>query len=477
MPNTNYFAIVLFLIYIVLMFVLSFLGSKKTKTLQSFTTAGGSMGVGVVALSLASSFTSAATLISMPGYVYQAGLSGIVYFNIFQTVGLLLGVMIVGNKVRRMQSGVNAYSIPEWLRKKYQSRPLGVIFAIISVFLITFMILIVVLMGNVLNRFLNVPYAIGVILITAYVFAYSLFGGSYTHGWTGMMQSVIMIVTVVWLVVTAIPSATDWSAFTSEVVKTEPYYFSITNPNGIIFKDHFEVIYCAFLMGFCNVFQPHLFNKALYLKKEKSWTLTSILGFVVISIFNLALLLGLFIRVHMPNLTNYDTLFLNYIMNTMSRFAIGLIFVMLMAAAMSTLNGVIIGTVTNLTTEVLPKSWSDKRSLATVRVILAAMGVVVILFSLSPPNFILIIGMWGYNVLMSAALVPMVCSIWLPKVSKYSVIASTITTVVVFLAIMISRITFNGAWACGWAVPAGVIMAIIVELVIRAKSKAKQIRG
>ena len=61
----NVLAIILFAIYTVIMICLSIVGSRKTKSLGAFTTGNGSMGIGVVALSLASSFTSAATLISM----------------------------------------------------------------------------------------------------------------------------------------------------------------------------------------------------------------------------------------------------------------------------------------------------------------------------------------------------------------------------------------------------------------------------
>lgn len=459
----NVLAIILFAIYTVIMIALSIVGSRKTKSLGAFTTGNGSMGIGVVALSLASSFTSAATLISMPGYVYQAGLAGIVYFNIFQTVGLLVGLLVVGRKVRTSNLSMCASSIPQWLRKRYNSKTLGYLFALQSVFLITFMVLIVVLLGELFGQILHMDYKLAVVLVSVYVFAYSLLGGSYTHGWSGMLQSVIMVVIVIWLVIASMPSKEAWDQFTVEIVKEEPFYFHAVNPNGVIFKTPFEVFYCAFLLGFCNVFQPHIFNKALYLRKDRSWTITSILSFVIMSIFNLILFVGFFIRIVQPGLTNLDTLFIGYIMNILGYVATALIFITLVAAAMSTLNGVVVGMCTNLGTEVIPASLGEKKSLRFVRIIVGAVGVVVILLALNPPDFILLIGMWGYNILMASALVPMICSLWIPKVSKVSVIASAITAIVVFIAIMASGVTLNGAWACGWSVPASVVAVLISE--------------
>ena len=164
-------------------------------------------------------------------------------------------------------------------------------------------------------------------------------------------------------------------------------------------------------------------------------------------------------------------------MNILGYVATALIFITLIAAAMSTLNGVVVGMCTNLGTEVIPASLGEKKSLRFVRIIVGAVGVVVILLALNPPDFILLIGMWGYNILMASALVPMICSLWIPKVSKVSVIASAITAIVVFIAIMASGVTLNGAWACGWSVPASVVAVLISEgiLLIR-RHKLREIK-
>ena len=70
-----------------------------------------------------------------------------------------------------------------------------------------------------------------------------------------------------------------------------------------------------------------------------------------------------FIRIVQPGLTNLDTLFIGYIMNILGYVATALIFITLVAAAMSTLNGVVVGMCTNLGTEVIPASLGEKKSL------------------------------------------------------------------------------------------------------------------
>lgn len=465
----NALALVLFLTYTVFVGILSIIANKKTKSSKSFSAGNNDMGMFVVLLSLASSFTSAATLMAMPGYVYQAGLSGIIYFNVFQTLGLLVGLLVVGHKVRTSGVSQNAISIPQWLRKNYKSKALGHFFAIQSIFLITFMVLIVMLMGDMISGIFDINYKLAVVCISVYVFGYSLLGGSYGHGWTGLVQSIIMIGIVIWVVMATIPDAASWNIFKISVIKEDPFYFSVVNPNSFLFKDYFTVVYCAFIMGFCNIFQPHIFNKALYLKKEKSWVLTSILSIIVISIFNLILVVGMFIRLQHTGLTNYDTMMNQYIINSMGKVATAFMFVTVMAAAMSTLNGVIIGMCGNIGSDIIPEQVSEKTSLIYVRLIVAVVGILVVILSLNPPDLLAVVGMWGYNVLMSASFVPMICSLWFKKVSVVSIYASAITAIGLFVALMASGITINGAWACGWCVPASVIAVCISEGIIHIR--------
>lgn len=462
----NTLALLLFFVYAVFVAVLSFAATKKTKSAKAFSAGNGDMGISVVVLSLASSFTSAATLLAMPGYVYQAGMSGIVYFCLFQTLGLLAGLWVVGRKVRSSDMSVTAISVPQWLRNHYKSKAIGHLFALESLFLITFMVLVVMLMADMISSVLGIYYPIAVVFISIYVFGYSLVGGSYGHGWVSLMQSIIMIVIVVWIVFVSVPDVQSWNIFTHKVLQEDPYYFSVINPNSLLFNDYFTVVYCAFIMGFCNIFQPHIFNKALYLKKEKSWPLTVILSIVVISIFNMILVMGLFIRVAVPGLTKLDTVMNYYIVNYLGKTAVAFMFISVMAAAMSTLNGVIIGMCGNISSDLIPEKTDAKKSLLYVRIIVAIVGVIVIFLSINPPNFLAVIGMWGYNILMASSFVPMICSLWFKKVSAISVIASSIVSIVLFIVLMASGITINGAWACGWCIPASILTAILSEFVL-----------
>ncbi|MEG2929645.1 MAG: hypothetical protein RR846_08870 [Oscillospiraceae bacterium] len=469
----NVLALVLFLAYTVFVAILSWMATKKTKSAKSFSAGNGDMGMAVVVLSLASSFTSAATLMAMPGYVYQAGLSGIIYFNIFQTAGLLVGLMVVGRKVRSSDMVETTTSIPQWLRQHYNSKTIGHFFALQSVFLITFMVLVVMLMADMMSGVFKMDYSLAVVLTAVYVFAYSLVGGTYGHGWVGLVQSIIMIGIVIWIVFISVPDAQAWNAFVPAILAEDKYYFSVVNPNSLIFQDYFTVFYCAFIMGFCNIFQPHIFSKALYLKKGKSWSLTVVLSIVVISIFNLILVMGMFIRAKVPGLTNLDTVMNYYIVNYLGKVAVALMFVTVMAAAMSTLNGVIIGMCGNIGSDLIPEKTEAKKSLLYVRGIVAVVGVIVIVLALNPPDFLAVIGMWGYNILMASSFVPMICSLWFKKVSVVSVMLSSVVSIVLFIGLMLSGITINGAWACGWCIPASIITALVSELVIRMIHRSK----
>lgn len=470
------FPIILLLIYVAATSYLSYLGKRRTSSYKSFAVGNKDMGVFMVVIALSASFTSSAMLVIMPGYIYFDGVSGIIYLMVSQQLGLLCGLLVVGTTARRRGVTDRVYSLPHWFRNSYRSPGLGKFFALQSLLLITYMVLIVVAIGYMLSNLIDVPYPAIVVAIVIFVFGYSLLGGSYAHSYTNALQGSLMLIIVLFIFFKALPAGGEWKTFVTDMRAVNPDYFSVTNSGSYIFSTKYEVFFCAFLLGFSNMFQPHIFNKALYLKKEASWSVVALISFVVMTVFNLVLVVGLFARMRYPDIARPDIVMSVYLAQSLEPWMFTIVAVTIVAAAMSTLDGVIVGMSTMLSGELFSGTGDSRKSLRFTRLIIILIGAGVIALSVRPINFIGIYGMWGFNMLMSAAFAPMVYSLWMPRVSKGAVLTASITALVGFVALMLSGITINPAFVCGITIPASFVTSLAVEGIRRWTRKGEGIR-
>lgn len=454
-----------FAIYGIVIFVISHFARKKTNSMTQFAVGNRDMGVGIVSFTLASSFTSSAMLLIMPGYIYLDGLAGILYLLVFQQLGLLVGLLVVGTKIRRDGTNEKIISLPDFLRRKYESNFLSGMFSIMTLSLITYMVVVVIGVAYLLMNLLSISYVTAIVITVLFVFAYSIAGGSYVHSYTNVFQSMLMLLIVVYIFGRAFPdSMAQWNQFVNQTLAVSPDYFSFTNSNSYIFSTYTEVVYAAFLMGFCNVFQPHIFNKALYLDKKKSWTKVSLLSFVIMTIFNLAVVSGVFIRMRMPELANPDSVMSMFIAQQIPAGIGVLITVALSAAAMSTLDGLIVGMSSVLGGEINNRIHDDRKTLKITRALTVAIGLIVVLIAIKPRSFIGIYGMWGFNILMASAFIPTLMGLFMKKPKKEVAIASAFTAILVFVYIMGTGKTINGALGASIAVPAAMAVGGLVYL-------------
>lgn len=464
--------ILVFSIYSVVILFITYYAKRKTNSIIQFAVGNRDMGVGLVSFTLASSFTSSAMLLVMPGYIYMDGLSGILYIIVFQQVGLLIGLLVVGTKIRRDGYSEKIISLPDFLFQKYHSNFLSGLFSVMTLSLISYMVLVVIAVAYLLMNLLAISYVTAVILTVLFVFSYSIAGGSYVHSYTNVFQSMLMLVIVLIIFAKAFPSSIiQWTSFIDEILSIDPEYFSFTNSKSFVFSSYSEVIYAALIMGFCNVFQPHIFNKSLYLDKSKSWTKVSFLSFFIMTLFNLAVVSGIFIRMRLPELTNPDTV-MGLFITSQIPITIGVfVTVALTAAAMSTLDGLIIGISSCIGSEINKKLKDDSKTLFITRIIIALIGVSIIIIAIKPRNYIGIYGMWGFNILMASAFVPTLLALFTKEPKKEVAIVSSFTAIIVFVVVMSSGITINGALGCSIAIPVAGLVAYLTNILIKEKSE------
>ncbi len=185
-------------LYVVVTLALTVWGARRTKDLQSFAVGNRDIAPGWVGLSLTAQLTSVATFVVNPGLVYHYGLSALMGLGFAAGLGIITGLCMLSGPFRAVGDKVKALTIPQWIGARYDSKGLRLFFAVISLSLMSFIVLIAVAIAYTLFSLLQLS-DIGsttwlVIGVMAFVFTYTLLGGASTSTYTNAIQAIIMLV-------------------------------------------------------------------------------------------------------------------------------------------------------------------------------------------------------------------------------------------------------------------------------------------
>ncbi len=409
----------LFLTYVALTFVLAFIGMKKTKGFKSFAV-GGDMGPIMVGITLAASIASSATFIINPGFVFASGLSAFIHFAIASPLGFLTALFVFSKGFREMGLKTGALTLPAWIRHRYDSPMLGTYFAILNLILsITFVVLIVKGSALVMQATLGLDYFWSLVLIVTVVFSYIIIGGTYAHAYTNTLQGMMMVGIAFLLVGSGFHYFSDGlGVFALRLEAIDPFLTQATNASSPLFSNFWNVFLCSFVVGLGIVCQPHILLKALYLRSDKDLKPYLFVGTVVSIIFAAILIVGFYARLEMPALGIQDAVVAKYIQAAFSPLVGIFVSIALLAAGMSTLDGILVGASSIAANDIFLgpigkkvfKQWNDKqredRALAASRWILIAMGLGAFLLAINPPKLVGLFAQAGIYGLIAASIVP-----------------------------------------------------------------------
>ncbi|MBT4034950.1 MAG: sodium:solute symporter family protein [Candidatus Marinimicrobia bacterium] len=340
---------IIFLIYIFVTIYLAYLGNKKTQSLSSYAVGDRKMNPWIVAFALAASMTSTATFIINPGIVYAFGLSAIMGYGVAAGLGLFSGIIILSKGFRKAGWRSQSLTVPQWIGERFQDQRFTVFFALVNLLLIAMVVLIsygsAMLIDFTLgihNIFPDYHFEITLLFVILFVFTYTSFGGTFAHAYTNTIQGGIMFTVAIVLVISGIPyfKAGLFNALSAE----NPVLTEIINPQSLFFRNFFEVFLANFIVGFALAVQPHFLIKAVYVKDKrdvnKYLTIAVLMGFI----FSLVLLVGLFARVKFgpQYMANVDQVASIYILQSFSPVIGVFISIAILAAAMSTLDGILV---------------------------------------------------------------------------------------------------------------------------------------
>ncbi|VXD12438.1 sodium/pantothenate symporter [Marinoscillum sp. 108] len=448
--------VVILYMLVILFFVIR--GALKVKSMSDYAIGSISFSPLAVGLALAASMTSAATFIINPGFIALYGLSGVLSFGVVMPLAIFCSLILLTKKFRKSGSYVKALTMAQWIGKMYQSQNYAIFFAFISLLLVTFIVLICVGLTQVLASTLNVEPVIVLLSVIVFVFGYMMFGGANSMVYTNAIQATLMLVVAVILLFSGMEYFQDGiGGFVKKLESIGPHYASLTNPDSFLFRDFFEIIFCQAVIGVAIVCQPHIITKSLLLKDEKDVNRYLIVGILVLLVFFQVVFVGLFARLHFPDLTvngmpiPMDGIVSAYVVSEFSVYVTILVVLGLISAGLSTLEGLIQSLSATLTADLFNPLFGkiydpvkrDKQEILVNKLMIVFLAIISFVLSyrqLKSPN--LSVGIFAQNgvyAYFSSAFVPVLFGMFLKDVRLKTVFTSSIVAFLVHFTVYYGR--------------------------------------
>ncbi len=204
MTTPQLYTIIALCVYAAAMVFVGVISFGKSKTLDGFLIGGRNIGAWATAFAYGTTYFSAVVFV---GYAGQHGWNigiGAMWIGVGNAVlGCLLSWLLFANRTRKMTKKLNARTMPDYFEKRYGSKGLKILSAIIIfVFLVPYSAAVYKGLGSLFSAvFPGVETWVWMLLIAVLTAIYLVAGGYIATAYTDLIQGVVMIVGVVLLVV------------------------------------------------------------------------------------------------------------------------------------------------------------------------------------------------------------------------------------------------------------------------------------
>ena len=204
MTNAQTYTLIALGIYALIMALIGFISYGKSKTLDGFLIGGRNVGGWATAFAYGTTYFSAVVFV---GYAGQHGWNigiGAMWIGIGNAIlGCLLSWLLFANRTRKMTKKLNARTMSDFFEKRYGSKGLKVLAAIIIfVFLVPYSAAVYKGLGSLFGAvFPGVETWVWMLIIACLTAVYLVAGGYIATAYTDMVQGIIMIAGVICLVI------------------------------------------------------------------------------------------------------------------------------------------------------------------------------------------------------------------------------------------------------------------------------------
>lgn len=394
-----------FLLYCVVISIIGFTLSKKVRNQEDFLLGGKKLPGWALAFSERATGESAWLLLGYTGFVFTTGLAGI-WVAIGIAVGIIFSWLFLAKRFMREQEKYKVLTVPDYLAVRFGDKAKIIRWLaglLISGMMIFYIGAQMAGAGKLLFTTFELPFISGVILATFVIIFTAFAGGFISVVWTDMIQSIMMLITLVGLPIIAFIYITTNDLSVSQSLaeagsEFNSWFGGLTGFSiGVLFFNNFSWFF-GFLGG-----QPQLSARFMALKNEKEANM----GTTVATIWTFLAYTGAF-SIGIAAITMYDqgsfadveTILPTMILQLMPPWIAGIILAGVLAAIITTANSQILVVTSSVTEDIIHKAMgiklTEKQLLWLSRISVAFFGIVGMIIALVSDSLVYLIVSWSW---------------------------------------------------------------------------------
>ena len=423
-------------LYLGIMAFIGWYAGRKTNNIGDFFVLSGKAGVVVSGIAYFSTQFSMGTFLGTPGTIYGVGYAGMAISVPGAVFCMILPALLIGRKLITLGHKYGFLTMADYLTDRYHSKNMsGVLGVMMLFFLVPMMGAQIIGAGVIVHVFTGLPEWVGVVGMGIIVILYCMTGGMKGAMMTDVIQGSLMIATAVVTFIVSIVMGGGFSNINHTLQSMNEAYLTFPGANGYMPWTYYIsniVLWSFFTMG-----QPHLFTKFFAMKDHKTMFKAILLGtagmFFSATLIEWAGVNGI---ASIQNIEKADQIIPMILQRGMNPFLASIFIAGIVAAGMSTIDG-ILGTTTGAVTrdiyqKIINKNATDEAVMSLSKVVTVIIGIVVICFGVFQPGSIFEINLFAFSG-MAIFVVPILFGIYWKKATAKGAIASVIVGIISLL--------------------------------------------
>ena len=396
------------------------------------------MGGFVLAMTLVATYLSAGSFIGGPGTAYTMGLSW-VFLAMSQMPTGYFTLAVLGKKFAIIARKINAVTVTDFLRERYENRLLGVVVSMSVVFFfMAAMSAQFIGAARLIQGAVGIPYETALAFFGLTVLIYTIIGGFRAVILTDTLQGIVMTIGTTVVLVAVIVSGGGVANLVQNLYEIDSGLISPYGPDPS-FTTMAWVASFWILVGFAIVGLPQVATRAMSYKDSGSLKNGIIYGTVVSMVLLIGMhLLGAFGRVMVPDIASGDLVVSTVTTTLFPNWIAGIILAGPLAAVMSTVDSQLLLAVGAIVNDVYANLINTRvENTAKITFISSiVIGAIIFVASFDPPDLMVWLNLYANAGLISTFLWPVILGLYWKRANTAGAFASIITGIGTY-------ITFN----------------------------------
>ena len=423
-------------LYLGIMAFIGWYAGRKTNNIGDFFVLSGKAGVVVSGIAYFSTQFSMGTFLGTPGTIYGVGYAGMAISVPGAVFCMILPALLIGRKLITLGHKYGFLTMADYLTDRYHSKNMsGVLGVMMLFFLVPMMGAQIIGAGVIVHVFTGLPEWVGVVGMGIIVILYCMTGGMKGAMMTDVIQGSLMIATAVVTFIVSIVMGGGFSNINHTLQSMNEAYLTFPGANGYMPWTYYVsniVLWSFFTMG-----QPHLFTKFFAMKDHKTMFKAILLGtagmFFSATLIEWAGVNGI---ASIQNIEKADQIIPMILQRGMNPFLASIFIAGIVAAGMSTIDGILVTTTGAVTRDIyqkiINKNATDEAVMSLSKVVTVIIGIVVICFGVFQPGSIFEINLFAFSG-MAIFVVPILFGIYWKKATAKGAVAAVIAGIISLL--------------------------------------------